>query len=476
MSLSFQIPVKLRPFLEEHRRFKIAYGGRGGGKSETFASVFSMKIHTESALVGCFREYQNSIEDSVYSLMKKKITEHDVPGFKLQKSQIDHANGGGARFKGLARSVEGIKSMYGMKYFWLEEGQFISAESLKLLTPTLREEDSECWISANPMSSADPFSQRFIVPFQKELDQYGVYMDDMHLIVKINYKDNPWFPKSLEQERVHDYNHLPRALYDHIWEGAFNDSVENSIIRTEWFDAAVNAHAKLGFKPRGAVIVSHDPSDMGTDDKSLIVRHGSVITDAKLKNFGDVNDGMDWATDNAIAVGADVFTWDADGMGLSLRRQVADSLRGKSISAQPFRGSEGPTHPHRIYKEIREDTSQSKRANKDVFRNKRAQHYWYLRDRLYNTYLAVEKGKYIDPEDMLSISPKIKLLPMLRSEVCRVPRKPLGSGMIQVMTKAEMKKLKIQSPNLADALMMSLIEPQTTATASIAMEFDSFFN
>lgn len=474
-NLSFQIPLKLRPFLEEHRRFKVAYGGRGGGKSETFATVFAMKAQTEGAMIGCFREFQNSIEDSVYSLIKSKIHQHDVPGFKIQKSQLDHESGGGLRFKGLARSVEGVKSMYGMKYFWLEEGQFISAESLKLLTPTLREADSECWISANPMSSADPFSQRFITPFQKDLDQYGIYMDDLHLIVKINYNDNPWFPKELEQERRHDYNHLPRALYDHIWEGAYNDSVEHSIIKTEWFDAAIDAHKRLGFPAQGAITLSHDPSDMGTDDKSIVCRHGSVITDARLKNFGDVNDGMDWATDYAVTRQADVFTWDADGMGLSLRRQVASALKGKRISIQPFRGSEGALHPQRIYKEVKAEPHQSKRANKDVFKNRRAQHYWYLRDRLYNSYLAVEKGKYINPEDMLSISSDIKLLPMLRSEVCRVPRKPLGSGMIQILNKTEMKKLKIQSPNLADAMMMSLIEPQTTATEDLEMDFESFF-
>lgn len=475
MGLSFQIPLKLKPFVEQHKRFKVAFGGRGAGKSESFASIFAMKAQTEKALIGCFREFQNSIEDSVYALIKHKIHAHDIPGFDIQKSQINHHDGGGMRFKGLARSSEGVKSTFGMKYFWLEEGQFISAESLKLLTPTLREMDSECWISANPMSMADPFSQRFIVPFQRQLDQYGYYEDDLHLIVKINYRDNPWFPRSLELERQHDYTHLPRALYDHIWEGAFNDSVENNIIYTEWFDAAVDAHKRLGFRPQGALIVSHDPSDMGTDDKSMVARKGSVILDAKLKHFGDVNEGLDWATDYANAKQADTFTWDADGMGLSLRREVATAFKGTRTAIQPFRGSEGPTHPHRIYKEMVGDAAQSRRPNKDVFRNKRAQHYWYLRDRFYNTYQAVVKGKYIDPEEMISISSDIELLPTLRSEVCRVPRKPLGSGMIQIMTKQEMKKLKIQSPNLADALMMSMIEPETTATEDYGMEYESFW-
>lgn len=477
MGMSFQIPLKLRPFLEEHRRFKVAYGGRGAGKSETFASIFAMKAQVEKALIGCFREYQNSIEDSVYSLIREMINRYEITGYNVQKSTIDHVDGGGMRFKGLARSVEGVKSMYGFKYFWLEEGQFISAESLKLLTPTLREKNSECWISANPMSSADPFSQRFIVPYQRELDRFGIYMDDLHLIIKLNYEDNPWFPKELEAERMHDYTHLPRALYDHIWRGAFNDHIQDSIIRSEWFDAAIDAHVRLGFEPRGAIIVAHDPSDLGTDDRSTVVRQGSVILDARLQHHGDVNHGCDWATGIANRRNADVFVWDADGMGLSLKRQVSDAFKGKRVQVEPFKGSASPHNPGRVYQPIKYDTTTARKSNKQVFKNARAQHYWNLRDRFFNTYHAVEHGRYCDPDEMISISSDIEILPLLRSEICRIPRKPVSSGLIQIMTKVEMKRLKIQSPNLADAVMMSMITPRGHGTSHTqSMEFDSFWD
>jgi len=474
--LKFQIPAKLLPFHERKKRFKIAYGGRGGAKSVGFANMMTMRAQVEHALVGCFREFQNSIDDSVYALIKETIYAHAVPGFHIGKAVINHVDGGGFRFRGLARSIDAVKSMHGMKYFWLEEGQFISAESLKILTPTLREEDSEFWVSANPMSSADPFSQRFITPFQQELDTNGYYEDDLHIIIKINYRDNPWFPKTLELERQHDYETLPRALYDHIWEGAFNDSVENSIIKTEWFDAAVDAHKKLGFKPRGAVVVAHDPSDLGTDDKSLVRRQGSVILDARLRQFGDVNDGVDWATDYASEKQADLFTWDSDGMGLGLKRQINGNLQGKKISIVGFRGSASPQDPLSYYKPVQSESVEDgqKRTNRDVFKNRRAQFYWRLRDRLHNTYLAVEKNQYIDPEDLLSISSDINVLPLLRSEICRVPRKFVGSGLIQIMSKVEMKKLKIQSPNLSDATMMSLVTPKIVPSQE-PIDFDSFF-
>jgi phage terminase large subunit len=459
-----QIPEKLRPLVEIPKRIKVIIGGRGSAKSTTVADILVMKTQTEKAKVGCFREYQNSIEDSVHSLLKEEIERLQVPGFQIGKSYIDHEDGGKFRFRGLSMSIAAVKSMQGFKYFWVEESQFLSASSIKILTPTVRLEDSEIWLTGNVMSSADPFSQRFIVPYLSELLRDGYYEDDMHLIIFINHADNPWFPAVLEQERLHDFETLDRALYDHIWEGAFNDSVEDSIISAEWFDACVDAHIKLGFKPRGAKIVSHDPSDLGPDDKGLVCRHGSVILEAIEKKFGDVNEGCDWATEYAIANQADLFTWDGDGLGLSLKRQVATAFDGKKVQIEMFRGSSGPENSDDIYEDpgVSVGEDEKRMTNHETFKNRRAQFYWKLRDRVYNTYLAVSKGQYKDPDTLISFSSEIKDLQNLRSELCRIPRKPNGNGLIQIMTKIEMKKLlKIKSPNLADSVMMSLVTPGT---------------
>lgn len=460
-----KIPKKLQRLISTPKRFKVVIGGRGGAKSNTIADILLMKSQTEAAKIGCFREYQNSIEDSVHSLLKNEITRLSIPGFKIGKSAIDNNFGGGFRFKGLSRAIDSVKSMDGFKYFWVEEGQFLSGDSIKILTPTVRVEGGEIWFTGNPMSSADPFSQRFIVPFQAELEKNGFYEDDMHLIIMINYMDNPWFPDVLEKERQYDYETMDRALYDHVWRGAFNDTVENSIIRAEWFDACIDAHLKLGFPARGAKIVAHDPSDLGPDDKGLAMRHGSVVMEACSRAFGDVNEGCDWATDYAIEHGADLFTWDGDGMGVSLKRQVKSSFAGKKLDHIMFRGSNGAENPDDIYEDsdILVTDENKRMTNQQTFKNRRAQYYWRLRDRVYNTYLA-SKGHYKDPDAMISFSSDIKDLQLVRSEVCRIPRKPNGNGLIQIMTKEEMKRLlKIQSPNVADAVMMLMCEPAPTS-------------
>jgi phage terminase large subunit len=448
------IPEKLLPFLEKPKRFKIAYGGRGGAKSQTFADMLLMKAQVEQAKVGCFREMQNSIEDSVHSLLKEEIDRLTLQGFVVQKADIEHQDGGIFKFKGLARNPDAIKSMHGFKYFWVEEAHAISKDSLEKLTPTTRIEGSEIWFSLNPQSSEDPMSQRFLVPYWDELEKNGYYEDDLHLIIKINWRDNPWFPEVLNQERLWDFEHKSRAEYDHIWEGHFNDQVDNSIILPEWFDAAVDAHKKIGFKPRGLKVVSHDPSDLGGDAKGLVYRHGVVVLEAKDIETGDVNEGCDQATQYALDIKADWFVWDGDGLGVSLRRQVSQSL--PKMDLLMFKGSEEPDNPTRIYEPLEGDPH-NRKANKDTFRNKRAQYYWNLRDRFYKTYLAVNKRESFDSEELISISSGISNLTKLRSEVCRVPLIDNLSGRIQIMNKAQMRtKHKIASPNIGDALMMSL--------------------
>lgn len=455
--VKLQIPPKLEPFVSKHKRFKIAYGGRGGAKSQSFADMLLMCSQVYSEKIGCFREYQTSIDDSVHALLKAEITRLDLEGFSVLNNKIDNQDGGGFRFKGLARSATGIKSMHGFKKFWVEEAQDMSEESLRILTPTLREEDSECWMSLNPQSSADPISQRFIEPFRAIVERDGYYEDDLHYIVKINYHDNPWFPDSLEQERQFDKENMSSAMYDHVWLGEYNDTIEGAIIMPEWFDSAIDAHLALGFKPQGKKILSHDPSDEGADDKALAIRHGSVLLDVDLLTTGDSADGIDWAVERALDERCDLFNWDCDGLGVSLKRQVKEQLNGKQIDYTMFKGSEGVDRPDELYNEPgRKKDSERERTNKEIFRNKRAQYAWALRDRFFNTHRAITKGEYIDPDKMISISSDIKLIHKLKSEVCRIPKKHNGNGYIQIMSKPEMKKLKIKSPNLFDSCMMSM--------------------
>ena len=190
-------------------RYKAFYGGRGGAKSWEFARALVAMAHTRKLRVLCAREFQNSIADSVYRLLKDQIDRMGLTGWfnVTQASIISLATGSEFLFKGLQRNINEIKSLEGVDICWVEEAQRVSADSWDILIPTIRKEGSEIWMSLNPHEVSDPTYQRFILN-----PPPGA------VVVKVNWNDNPHFPATLDAERRYCLENDPDA-YGHIWEG-----------------------------------------------------------------------------------------------------------------------------------------------------------------------------------------------------------------------------------------------------------------
>jgi phage terminase large subunit len=199
---TLRINKKLEPFLTKPKQLKIAIGGRGSGKSIGIGDALTFKMATEKADIYCLREFQDSISDSVHRVFEGSINDRlMLDGWNVQEKRIISPEGAQTAYKGAARNPNSIQSAQGYKYSWFEEAQTMSQASIDKLLPTiLRNPGAECWFSANPQSSADPFSQRFIVPYLRELNKHGYYEDDLHLIIVVNWRDNPWW--NIEQETL----------------------------------------------------------------------------------------------------------------------------------------------------------------------------------------------------------------------------------------------------------------------------------
>lgn len=466
-----KINRKLERLLTTSKPLKVAYGGRGSGKSIGFGDVFTMKMDTEKADVFCLREYQDSISDSVHRVFKSSIEKRlGLDGWDIQNNKIISPNGAQTTYKGASRNPDSIQSAQDYKYSWYEEAHRASQMSIDKLLPTiLRTAGAECWFSANPQSSADPFSQRFLVPYLDRLNEQGYYEDDLHLIVKMNWRDNPWWNDEQESLRAWDYENMSRSKYNWIWEGEFNDEVDDALIKAEWFDAAVNAHVKLGITPSGATISAFDPADSGEDAKGFASRKGIYFHDVDEIEVADGNAACDSAITRAIAHNADLFVWDADGMGALLRRQIDAGLSGIKCDMRAYHGGGEVEDKKRVYDGMyATDSGDKAKTNADMFYNKRAQRGVQLAQMFYNTYQAVVEGRYIDPDTLISINPEINLLSKLRAEVCRIPVKDNLTGKIQLMPKQEMKnKHGISSPNMYDAMTMALEVPEVIEPVKI---------
>lgn len=466
---------KLHPVFTKEKRVKILVGGRGSTKSTAIADYVLTRM-TQGDIWCCAREFQNSIEESVHRSMLNEINRTGINGFTDDKTHIYHKSGGRNFYKGLARNITSLKStLSGVSGLWIEEGEDLSENTLRVLTASVRlnAEDTEkkikgesvsmpeIIITMNRGSKSGAVAKKYLARAEAELERHGYYEDDAVMIVDINYTDMPksWFENSgLENERADDEKNMSDEEYRHKWHGKYLELVDNAIILSKWFDACVDAHEKLGFKAQGIEVLSHDPSDEGEDNKAIAYRHGVIVKDVKEKEDGDINDGCDWAIDEALKNNVDAFIWDCDGMGVALARQLDKALGVKNIDLSMFKGSNEPRDKEIIYEQIGKD----KKTNGDTFFNRRAQAYWLLRERMRKTYNAVVNNEYHNPDDLISFSSNIERLDILRSELSRIPKKPNGAGRIQLMTKKEMKSNNIPSPNMADAVMMCMFyTPET---------------
>lgn len=502
-SIDVEYVENLHPIFTIPKRIKIIVGGRGSTKSTGVADYVAAKVST-GQLWCCARENQNSIEESVHRTILDEIDRLGIPGFEDTKTSITHIPSSGRTFyRGLARNITSLKStLSGVDGLWIEEGEDISSNTLRVLTASVRlnATDTEALLEGRSIESigdldtllssseikmpeiiitmnrgtrSGAVAKKWLERAEPELKRCGYYEDDTLMVVQMNYTDMPksWFIASgLEQERLDDLERMTTSQYKHKWDGDYLDEVDNAIIQGEWFDACVDAHKldrlKKAFEPHGARIAAYDPMDDGGDAHGYALRHGSIIKRVLENRKGEIDVGCDWATDFAIDDNADCFVWDKDGMGTGLKRQVSIAFDGTKTNFHGFSGAKsgsGQDNADRVYLPLDvEEYKEEPKTYADTFLNNRAQYYMLLADRIYNTYKCVVRGEYIDPSEMISFdSDGIEDLLALRSEVCSIPQKVNNSNrLIQLLSKAEMKKLGIPSPNMADPIMMSLWSPK----------------
>lgn len=192
---------------KEKWRFKIVHGGRNGGKSHDFATSLAERGTQKKCLFLCLREYQKNLKDSVHRLLSDKINQEPAlrQFYKIQRDTIIGKNGTEFVFSGIKNAVN-IKSFEGADVAWIEEAQTLSADSLRILIPTIRKEGSEIWFSFNPRAITDPIYQFMMSNRQNKK------------VVQINYLDNPNCPQLMIDE-ANELKAINYEFYEHDWLG-----------------------------------------------------------------------------------------------------------------------------------------------------------------------------------------------------------------------------------------------------------------
>jgi phage terminase large subunit len=237
-----KLPPKLIPVFTGKARYRGAYGGRGSAKTRSFAKMAAIKGYQfaqegRSGIILCGREYMNSLDESSMAEVKAAIQSEPwlAAFYDIGEKYIRTKCGRVAfKFAGLRRNLDSIKSKARILLLWVDEADPVSEEAWRKIIPTVREMGSEIWVTWNPEVKSSATHRRF------RIDCAG---DPEFKIVELNFRDNPWFPDVLEQERLRDKESRPDD-YEHVWEGAFKTAYEGAYFAAQLTEA--KAKGRIG--------------------------------------------------------------------------------------------------------------------------------------------------------------------------------------------------------------------------------------
>lgn len=223
-TVRLELPEKLVPLFEGEADVRAADGGRGSAKTRTFAKMTAVRAMMwdkagRAGQILCGRQFMNSLSDSSLEEVKAAIRSEPwlMAAFDIGEKYIKTKSGRVYyTFTGLDRNIASVKSKARILLCWVDEAEPVTDEAWTTLIPTLREEDSELWVTWNSKRKNAPVEKRF----KDSTDPRVKY-------VRINWRDNPWFPAVLERVRQRDLRDRPDQ-YPHIWEGDYVSVVEGA--------------------------------------------------------------------------------------------------------------------------------------------------------------------------------------------------------------------------------------------------------
>lgn len=239
-TVRLEIPPNLIPVFDGEADVRGAYGGRGSAKTRTFAKMTAVRGYMWSmagreGVILCGRQYMNSLDDSSMEEIKAAIKSepwlfaHYEIGEKYIRTKCGRIE---YKFAGLDRNIDSVKSKARILLCWVDEAEPVTEVAWQTLIPTLREEDSELWVTWNPKRKGSPTDSRF-----------RMVKDPRAKVVEMNWRDNPWFPAILERARLNDKNERPDT-YEHIWEGDYVTVIAGAYYAKDLIDA--RAQGRIG--------------------------------------------------------------------------------------------------------------------------------------------------------------------------------------------------------------------------------------
>ena len=299
-----------------------------------------------------------------------------------------------------------IKSLEGVDIVWIEEGQTISKKSWDILSPTIRKDGSEIWISMNRNEENDALWSIL-----------AANPDDRTLVVKVNYNDNPFCPNELKIQAQKCLKENPDD-YAHIWLGQPISQSASKLISSADVRKAFDAKISYSDSP---LVIGLDIARFGDDSTVFCFRRGRHCQRFEILKKQDVVSVANYCQGIIQAHNPARVFLDVGGIGAG----VYDILY-----------SRGFRHI------IRAINFGSKAILEDRYVNRRAEMWDNAR-----AWLTQELSVQIPNDDGLL------------DELCSVNKKYDSLGRLLLESKDEIKKRLGRSPDKADAFVLTFAEP-----------------
>lgn len=251
------LPAKLVPVFTGPAMYRGAFGGRGSAKTRSFAKMAAVQgvRFAQANLPGvivCGREFMNSLDDSSFAEIKAAVesepwlAERYDCGDKYIRTRDKRIN---FAFVGLRHNLGSIRSKARIRLLWVDEAEDVSEDAWMVADPTVREENSEIWVTWNPARKNSATHKRFRLNPPADAK-----------IVEMNWRDNPWFPTTLQKKRLEDKAKRPDQ-YEHVWEGDFVTVVEGAYFARDLTEAKVQG--RIGNVARDSLMTIRAVWDIG---------------------------------------------------------------------------------------------------------------------------------------------------------------------------------------------------------------------
>lgn len=439
----------LRGFWEAVARHKVLYGGRASSKSHDAAGHAIYLAANFCVKFMCARQFQNRISESVYTLLKDKINNSPHRNeFEILKTSIRHRiTGSEFMFYGIARNLEEIRSAEGIDILWLEEAHYLTEVQWQVIEPTIRKDGSQIWLIFNPDEFTDFVYQNFVVN-----------PPESTICREINWRENPYLSQTMLKV-IYDYYKREPESARYIYGGMPKMGEDKSVIPLKYVLAAIDAHTKLGWKPGGQKTIGFDVADDGEDKNATVESHGNIVMaadewqgleDQLLKSCTTVYN-------QAVIANANIV-WDSIGVGAFAGSKFADlnAESKRKVVYEPFNAGGAVENPKGAYMKLPHVVI----TNGEHFSNIKAQKWDEVAIRFRKTFEAIEKGVKHPVDELISLNSETLGAAMLKKIQLELasPHKDIDKmGKFKVESKEDLRDRGIKSPNVADALIMSLI-------------------